>query len=159
NELDEKKTYDSRLSDRARQAYKAIEDNEAKEFQEGVTFTTVGYSLRREDYPETMNPEHRDDQIIRCAQVYLDKHPEAAPVMIATDDGSMRVRCKVSHIPVVGIPKDQRLPAPADDLLRKVRKLEAELAAERNRRPELVVLTTPRGGSPKDADTSVLLPS
>lgn len=68
SELDEEKTYNRhRKADRAKKSYKDIEDNENKEFQEGVTVTIVTYSLRRENYPETMNPDHHDDQIIRCA--------------------------------------------------------------------------------------------
>jgi hypothetical protein len=159
NELDNKKTYDHRLSDRARRSYKDIEEHENKEFQEGVTLTIVGYSLRRESYPETMNPDHRDDQIIRCAQVFLDAHPEAAPVMIVTDDGSMKVRCRVFGIPVVGVPETERLPVPQDDLQKKVRKLEADLAAERNRRPEFAVLVTPTDGNVEEAGSRALLPS
>jgi hypothetical protein len=156
NELDEKKTYNPRLSERARRSYKEIEEKEGKEFQDGVTPEIDHYSLRRDSYPETMNPDHRDDQIIRCAQLYLERHPDAAPVMVATDDGSMRVRCRLFSIPAVGIPEEERLPVPQDDFLKKVRKLEGELAAERGRRPELTILVTPAGGNPEADSGSAL---
>ncbi len=156
NELDEKKTYDPRLSERARRSYKEIEAKEGKEFQDGVTLEIDHYSLRRDNYPETMNPDHRDDQIIRCAQLYREKHPHAVPVMVATDDGSMRVRCRLFSIAAVGIPEEERLPVPQDDLQKKVRKLEGELAAERSRRPDLAVLVTPAAGNAETDNGSAL---
>jgi hypothetical protein len=60
NELDDKKTYDPRLSERAKRSFKDIENSENKEFQAGVTLTIVGDSLRRASFPTTMNPDHRD---------------------------------------------------------------------------------------------------
>jgi hypothetical protein len=82
------------------------------------------------------------DQIIRSAQVYFEQHPEAGPIIIATDDGSMKVRCRALGLRVVGIPETERLPVPQDDLQKKVRKLEAELATERNRRPDFALSVT-----------------
>jgi hypothetical protein len=158
NELDSK-THDPRLSERATRSQKDILANIGKEIQDGVTLVFHNLSPHREDFPSSMNPDHQDDLVIFCAQRYSKDDPDARPVLIASADFGMRLRSPAFGIEVLPIPDDEKLPDVQDEVLKKLRKAEAELAAERNRRPKLILQVTPNNGKYEEADSSIILPS
>jgi len=156
NELDDK-THDPRLAERATRSLKDIIANRDKEFQDGVTLTVQNLALRKEDFPPSMSFDHKDDLVILCALRYAEHNPAAKPVQIATADYGMLIRSPHFGIDVVTIPDNEKLPDVQDEMLKKLRKAEAELAAERNRRPKLVLQITPVNGKLEEADTSIIL--
>ena len=83
-----------------------------------------------------MDPEHTDNHVIRSAQIYLGQHPHST-VMIVTEDIGMVLRARKAGIPAFRLPDSERLPNVDDELLRRLRKAEAELAEERSKRPDL----------------------
>jgi len=136
----DKFTHDSRLADRARRSLKEIEENENKEFQPGVSLVITA-GLIRQDFPPEMDPEHTDNHVVRSAQVYLGQHPQVT-VMIVTEDTGMVLRARKAGVPAFRLPDSERLPNVDDELIRRLRKAEAELAEERSKRPELELTVT-----------------
>lgn len=139
----DKFTHDSRLSDRARRSLKEIEESENKELQPGVNLVMTA-GLSRRDFPPEMDPDHTDNHVIRSAQVYLGQHPQAI-VMIVTEDTGMVLRARKAGVPAFRLPDSERLPNVDDELIRRLRKAEAELAEERSKRPNLEITITTAG--------------
>jgi hypothetical protein len=86
-----------------------------------------------------MDPEVTDNHVIRSAQVYLEKHPESSPAIV-TEDTGMVLRARNAGVRAFRLPDSERLPNADDELTRRARKAEAELAEERNRRPNLAIV-------------------
>jgi hypothetical protein len=137
----DKFTHDSRRGDRARRSLKEIEENENKEFQPGVRLV-ITPGLNSQDFPPELDPEQTDNHVIRTAQVYLGQHPEAT-VMIVTEDTGMVLRARKAGVPAFRLPDSERLPNVDDELIRRLRKAETELAEERSKRPDLELAVTP----------------
>jgi hypothetical protein len=89
-----------------------------------------------------MDPEVTDNHVIRSAQVYLEKHPESSPAIV-TEDTGMVLRARNAGVRAFRLPDSERLPNADDELTRRARKAEAELAEERNRRPNLAIVAKP----------------
>jgi len=132
--------HDSRLADRARRSLKDIESNEGQFIQPGVSLILTE-SLSRKDFPSEMDPEQTDNHIIRSAQLYREQHPQEA-VMIVTEDTGMVLRARKAGVQVFRLPDSERLPTSTDELVRRVKKAEAELSEERSKRPDLELLVT-----------------
>ncbi len=146
NELDDKKG-DPRLSDRAKRAVKDIREMRDKEIRPGVTLTIFNHALRAEDFPAGMSPDRNDDRIVRSVQAYLAAHPEETAA-VATDDYGMELRCKAHGVAVVKFPTADRLEAPQDELTKKLRQSQSEVAALKNRLPSLALAVVPKWGYP-----------
>jgi hypothetical protein len=146
----DKFTHDSRLGDRARRSLKEIEENENKEFQPGVSLVITA-GLNRHDFPPEMDPDHTDNHVIRSAQIYFGQQPQAT-VMIVTEDTGMVLRARKAGVSVFRLPDSERLPNVDDELIRRLRKAEAELAEERSKRPDLELTVTAAGNVLDDQD-------
>ncbi len=145
----DKFSHDARLGERARRSLKEIEENENKEFQPGISLV-ITPSLNRQDFPPEMDPEHTDNHVIRSAQVYQ-KHPHAT-IRIVTEDTGMVLRAKKAGVVAFRLPDSERLPNVDDELIRRLRKAEAELAEERSKRPDLELTVTAAKDALDDQD-------
>jgi hypothetical protein len=87
-----------------------------------------------------MDPEHTDNHVIRSAQAYQ-QHTQAT-TKIVTEDTGMVLRAKKAGVVAFRLPDSERLPNVDDELIRRLRKAEAELAEERSKRPDLELTVT-----------------
>jgi hypothetical protein len=158
NELDDKKG-DTRLSERAKRAVKDIREMRDKEIRPGVTLAVFNHALRPEDFPAGMSPDRYDDRIVRSVQAYLAAHPEDASVAVVTDDYGMELRCEAHGVAVVKLPAADRLEAPQDELTKKLRQAQAEVAALKNRLPALALIVVAKGAYPDGDAAPDLSPS
>lgn len=136
----DKFSHDARLGERARRSLKEIEEYENKESQPGVSLV-ITPGLNRQDFPPEMDPEHTDNHVIRSAQVYQQQHLQAT-IRIVTEDTGMVLRAKNAGVVAFRLPDSERLPNVDDELIRRLRKAEAELAEERSKRPDLELTVT-----------------
>jgi hypothetical protein len=156
-ELDDKKS-DPRLSERAKRAIKEIGDLRGTEFRPGVRLEVFNKALRAEEFPADMSFDCYDDRIIRSVELYVANHPEDTAVGILTEDYGMVLRCEAHSVRVYRLPADHRLESPQDEQTRKLRQAQAELAAMKNRLPDISLIVTRKGCAVSEDDCAELLP-
>lgn len=131
---------DHRYANRAKAALKQIDrviDDEASEFRPGVKFH-VPHEEPRDFATTRLDPSVPDDRIIACIREFSNPAGYGRKLLVAADRG-IRVKAKHHNIECI-VPDDERkLPSEEDPEVVRLRKENARLTAEANRRPVLSV--------------------
>lgn len=136
HELDEKKS-DVRLSSRATRAIKDIrEAKQSGRIKSGISLKIFNYEPRQADFEVTLSPDSADDHIVHSALHYA-KVNHIDNLCIATGDLGMEIRCDAHGIRTITPSDEDKLENPIDETQKKLRALQQDNEALKNRSPRL----------------------
>ena len=119
HELDEKKS-DTLLSGRANKSIKEIESihSSDKIVSDNVTLNIFNYEIKKEDFPEMLSFESKDDRIVCTVKKYIETKG-LNKVYVCSEDYGMKLRCIANGIECIEPERSTRLQNPKAELEKK----------------------------------------
>jgi len=119
HELDEKKS-DTLLSRRASKSIKEIDSihSSDKIVSDNVILNIFNYEIKKEDFPEMLSFESKDDRIVYTVKKYIET-TGLNKVYICSEDYGMKLRCRANGIECIEPERSTRLQNPRTELEKK----------------------------------------
>jgi predicted ribonuclease YlaK len=117
-ELDDIKR-DPHYAKRAKRAIREIDRlRQTNEVRKDVSLELLQDEPKASEFPDSLDPERKDDRIIAAVLAFARSHPEEAVVVVSEDYG-MKLRCESHRLVTVGPDQGTRLDDPSDEKTKK----------------------------------------